>query len=292
MKYIIFFLIIFIIICIQYASYCKGKHEHEHFISNVKVPPFTAISTLIHPDRDMYPLDAADVVPLFWTGGLFSTYRLCDLVIRQKRRVRPIYIIPTGLDKRQTALNEIKSMKNIRRIIDNDFPILKNLLLDTYMLSIQPVHEEIRRQTDVIFGRSATRLYGAFSQASYILLPKHPIEWVLSEYTPQYRLRGHIVGIIPSKNKTKCIYEGKKSTNNLFAELYKHVIFILPSSTCKKGLQMTKKNAIKYGFFNVLKKNTWTCWFPQKRIVKDGSPILTNPCGVCSQCIARQTWFN
>lgn len=268
---------------------------HESFVvvdKRSRVPKYTSLAKLLPPQHAQYPPDTPDVVPLFWTGGLFSTYRLCDLIVRQRRRVRPLYIIPTGIDRRPTALNEIQAMRKIQEEFTKTFPTFQNMLLDTHMIVIQPIHAEVRRQLDAVLGLRASRLYGALAQASYILRPTHPIEWVLSEYTPQHRLRGHVIGVIQKKNSTSCAFDGKHSINRVFAQLYAHIRFILAGATrCKKTSRMTKKKAKQFGFYHLLQKYTWTCWYPQKRIISNGDPVLSQPCNQCAQCSARSKWL-
>ena len=50
--------------------------------------------------------DATSVTTLLWSGGVASTFRLCDLVFVQKRRVRPVFLNATVLDDRRSTKQE------------------------------------------------------------------------------------------------------------------------------------------------------------------------------------------
>ena len=63
---------------------------------------------------------------LLWTGGWESTYRLCNLILLQKRTVNPVYILDPS---RKSFAKEIKAIEVIRQglidRIESDVPRLK-----------------------------------------------------------------------------------------------------------------------------------------------------------------------
>ena len=72
------------------------------------------------------------MIYLFWTGGYDSTFRLCQLLIKYKKKVQPIYISDPNLDnyenkktKRKNHKNEINAMIKIRNKL-NSLVLLKN----------------------------------------------------------------------------------------------------------------------------------------------------------------------
>ncbi len=266
------------------------------------VPPFSALGKLIKPNRVAYPTDPPDVKYVFWTGGLFSTYRLIDLMLRLKTRVRPVYIIPTGIDKRTTTRDELLAMQAIRGRFKEAHRSHVDLFLDTYMVNIDVVHEEVRRQSDKVFGKRATRIYAAMVQASYELSSSQRIEWVLNDYSNQERLRSHIVGLVTqsAKQKDRCTYMPENSSSDVFSSMFSKIKFIM--TNCPSGQHnMTSETARKHKFLPILQKYTWSCRYPQtkgrsaaymnKKQNMLQSPRHHVPCNSCPQCISRREWF-
>ena len=83
----------------------------------------------------------SDLIYLFWTGGYDSTFRLCELLIIEKKKVQPIYIYynldsikTTDFWVRKNRSNEIKSMNKIKSILykkafELDFEFIFQLIL-------------------------------------------------------------------------------------------------------------------------------------------------------------------
>ena len=74
---------------------------------------------------------------LFFTGGYDSTYRLCELLIKEKNAVQPIYISDPYIDnytnnktRRRNNSNETNSQEKIIVKIKKMFPETKELLKD------------------------------------------------------------------------------------------------------------------------------------------------------------------
>ena len=83
-----------------------------------------------------------DITYLFWTGGYDSTFRLCQLLINEKKKVLPIYISWKDLDnspnkyyKRNNHKQEIKAINNIRKEIIKKFPEVKNNFMKTKIIN-------------------------------------------------------------------------------------------------------------------------------------------------------------
>lgn len=267
------------------------------------VPAFSALEKLIKPNQTAYPADPPDVKYVFWTGGLFSTYRIMDLMLRLKKRVRPVYIIPTGIDKRTTTRDELVAMQAIRSRFAKMHRSHADLFLDTYMVNIDVVHEEVRRQSGHVFGKRATRMYAAMVHASYELSSSQRIEWVLNDYTSQERLRSHIVGLVmqSAKQKERCTYMPENSSSDVFSSMFSKIKFI--TTNCPSRVHnMTAETARKHHFLPILKKYTWSCRYPKtkgksaaymnkkKNMLK--SPHYHAPCKTCPQCISRDEWFD
>ena len=68
-------------------------------------------------------------VNLLWTGGLDSTFRLCELLLLKKQIVQPYYIIDPN---RHSLRYEIKAHKKIKRLLIQTDPSVKKNMLPTY----------------------------------------------------------------------------------------------------------------------------------------------------------------
>ena len=75
---------------------------------------------------------------MLWTGGWDSTFRLLQLILVEKKTVKPYYLI--DLD-RKSFPNEIRAMKEIKKRLFEKFPKSKKRLLPTYMIETSHVKE-------------------------------------------------------------------------------------------------------------------------------------------------------
>jgi len=65
---------------------------------------------------------------LFWSGGWDSTFRLLQLLLLERKKVKPYYIIDFD---RKSANLEIKAMEKIKNHLFHKYPESRNLLLPT-----------------------------------------------------------------------------------------------------------------------------------------------------------------
>ena len=86
------------------------------------------------------PKISPNVKYLFWTGGYDSTFRLCQLLIDEKKEVQPIYLfledefVDSDKFERRNKDEELQTMLNITRYIKQKFPHTRKLLHDTYFV--------------------------------------------------------------------------------------------------------------------------------------------------------------
>ena len=73
-------------------------------------------------------------IHLFWTGGFDSTFRLCQIMLDENKKVQPIYINTLSTDgyfwlgskiKRKNVNFEKKAMNKIRNYLYKNYPISK-----------------------------------------------------------------------------------------------------------------------------------------------------------------------
>jgi hypothetical protein len=79
------------------------------------------------------------ITNLLWTGGWDSTFRLLQLLLIQKNRVHPFYLIDA--DRRSTGI-EIKTMRDIKRRLFEEHPYTRELLFPTHYMEIADVEPD------------------------------------------------------------------------------------------------------------------------------------------------------
>ena len=75
--------------------------------------------------------DTNDVINILWSGGLASTYRMCQLLFIYKRKVRPVFFSQRGLDFRDSTTQETVTVNELHKYIHRNYPETQKLLLPT-----------------------------------------------------------------------------------------------------------------------------------------------------------------
>ena len=232
----------------------------------------------------------SDIIHIFWTGGFDSTFRLCQLLIHEKKIVQPIYIQDINTDghflfgskvKRKNKDLEIKTMNKIRIYLNNKYSYTKkNLLRTKYVNKISIDKNYIIAMRNLYFQNFGVlapllnQFFGFFSRPynqyttlalftkNYPFACEIGVEKCnsgLDLHTKKYRIgKGHNCKLITNKNINFKIFDKFR--------------FSIVHLTKKDMLKISQKN----NYDDVLKL-TWSCWFP-----KDGKP-----CGKCDMCKHR-----
>lgn len=226
-----------------------------------------------------------DTTLLFWTGGFDSTFRLCQLVLMDRKPVQPIYILSTidnnsSIDrfKRKSSKQELEAIKKITSILRTNYSVSNELLKDIILIddrreidrgieydrTVKECMEQLYKQGRV---RRPVCQYGAFSQIS--LSTDRTIE-VAVEKDPHHSIMYNtIVLYLDSLHRldiTKLIEPSDRCLS-----IFRLLSFPTIDLSKKEMLELSKEN----GFDNILKQ-TWTCWYP----VNDRS------CNRCAMCQA------
>ena len=100
------------------------------------------------------PMASPDVVPvpLLWTGGWDSTFRLLQLLLDLRVPVEPTYLVDA---RRASSQSEIEAMERIRAALAEQYPHTRALLLPSRLVRV----EELAREDDIqrAFDRIAAR---------------------------------------------------------------------------------------------------------------------------------------
>lgn len=236
-----------------------------------------------------------DIYFVYWTGGYDSTFRLCEMLIKEKKIVQPLYV-SLSLDNdcideetcnktwfRKNRKYEKKAMNTIRKMLNSMFPYTKETLLPTIYID-----EEI---DDSTFNTNFEEMFYQDNlwpkkrkKHQYLFLSK------FAYYHKQYIDIG-VLGIHHKSKFTKFLKKNLKkenttlkikgktvSRNNYIISDETHFLHYLKFPIYNKTKDELYIIAERDGFHEIL-KYTWSCWFPNKE--------TGNPCGNCPMCKER-----
>ena len=225
---------------------------------------------------------------LFWTGGYDSTFRLCEMLINERKIVQPIYVDIT-LDNdcqteetcnklwvRRNRKQEKIAMKNIKNKLNQKFKYTKKTLLPTLIVNKNIDDTKFNYNFEKKFNKE--NLWPKKRKVHQYLF--------LSKYT--YYHKQHIdIGVLGIHKKSK-FYQFLKTNLTPLNDKYGNINYEIEDKTkClsylrfplfKRNKTMLLGKSIKYNFDDVLKLS-WSCWFPNKSDNK--------ACGKCPMCKER-----
>lgn len=220
---------------------------------------------------------------IFWTGGYDSTFRLCQLLIDEKKIVQPIYIsaiIDNDADKNTRRHNhqfEYSAMKEIKETLNKKYPHTNELLLPLIDIKDLPIDEDIKENMKHLKQQKRVRRavcqYGGLAQVARNIKRKtgEKVEICVEKEPHGSMMYNTLYGKVDCHNN---ICNLKKANNEYDMPLmiFDDFKFTTLHLSKKDMLNIAKKN----GYLNILEK-TWSCWYP-----RDGKP-----CGRCIMCRER-----
>ncbi len=215
-----------------------------------------------------------ETVKIFWTGGWDSTFRVLQLLLLEKRKVQPYYIIDP--DRKSTDA-EIKAMDNIKDQLFQKYPGTKELLLPTIIGNVSDIQAS-QEITDAYQGILKRQKLGS----QYDFITRYCVQEGIDniEMSVEDSPTGHLPKLIQSRvvevNENKYLnYElDTKYVGTDVYTLFKYFRYPILFIT-KLDMQ---EIVIKEGFGDLM-KHTWFCHNPQKHGVN------YEPCGVCHPCM-------
>ena len=219
---------------------------------------------------------SGEEINLFWTGGYDSTFRLCQALLQENKIVTPIYISYKHLDnlpnksyKRKSHAQELKAMNQIRKILINKYPYIKNRFNNIINIPYIKIKKNILRSMENLWreGRNHRSLsqYGGLAQVSLDLNKDIEIAVEKSRHSTMRNMVKKYVVKYPDGN-----YRIKNPDKN--ANIFRNMVFPTFYLSKQDMLNIAKNN----GYDDIL-KYTWSCWFPKKG----------KPCNNCPMCYQR-----
>ncbi len=184
-------------------------------------------------------------VKLLWTGGWDSTFRLLDLVLVQKKKVQPYYMVSTT--GRPTTTIELRVMDKIRELIYKRQPGSEDLLLPTIY----------KKVSDIKPNKAVTEEYNQLIKTKAL---GSQYEF-LARYAEEESITGLELSVEKYRNKPSYAFD---KTN-----MFKYFSFPLLKTT-KLEMQAAAK---KHQFLDIMDE-TFFCH----------TPINGKPCGCCNPC--------
>jgi hypothetical protein len=224
-----------------------------------------------------------DINYIFWTGGYDSTFRLCQLLIDDKKIVQPIYIsdIIDNIKEKNTRRHnkefEYNAMKEIRKKLNNDFPFTKKTFLPLIDIKKINIDSDIQQSMHILKDqkrvRRATCQYGGLAQVAKNIRNKtgKKVE-ICVEREPHGSMMYNTINDKVNCKENICNLKDKLNQYDSSLKIFKDFEFTTLHLSKKDMLNIAKKN----NYLDVLKM-TWSCWYPQNG----------KPCGKCIMCRER-----
>lgn len=222
-----------------------------------------------------------NTVSIFWTGGFDSTFRVCQLLFDEKKKVQPIYLLCDDVDSPSTNMidhrkntdKELESMEKIKNYLLTKYPDIGRRLNKLLIVNKIPINFEYDKMAQIVhnklgyFARTYTQYermarFSKYYPGKYIEVGVDKCGTGLDRATKKYRIgkggscriRDNLYGndrcmLIFKKFRMPIVHLDKKEMYNI---------------------------ALKGSYEDILGM-TWSCWMP----------INGNPCGRCEMCQKR-----
>lgn len=214
---------------------------------------------------------------LFWTGGFDSTFRLCQAVLDEDKRVTPIYIsfkdldnLPNKTYKRKNLIQEIKSMKKILQKIKKGYPKKANNINKIIIIpNINYKKDILESMRNLWIQKKNHRPLSQYGGLAQVCQEMNKNIEIAVENSPHSTMRKMV------KNHLTTNSNGYKVLNKdcpKDLKIFDKFVFSTINLSKKDMLKISEKN----GYKNIM-DITWSCWFPKKG----------KACGRCPMCTQR-----
>jgi hypothetical protein len=231
-----------------------------------------------------------EIYYLYWTGGYDSTFRLCEMLLNERKIVQPLYV-SLALDNdcqteesctkvwvRRNRKEEKQAMLRIRRELARLYPKASRRLLPTIYIDTDIDDASFNKAFDAKFYED--NLWpGKRKKHQYLFLSKFA-------YYHKLPIDIGVLGIHEKSKFAKFLTENLVAYNSgpieMASKNYKikqpvHFMMYLRFPLFGRTKTDLLAKAKKHGYDNIL-KYTWSCWFPNRN---------GTPCGKCPMCKER-----
>lgn len=202
-------------------------------------------------------------IKLLWSGGWDSTFRLLQLLLIEKKFVKPYYLI----DPNRKSLNyEIRTMREIKNRLFQKFPETQKLLLPTYMCEVN----DIKENPDITKHYQIVKKKYSFGE-QYDWLARFAVEHELNEIEISWEGREMTTkrkAVLPLVHPSSDIYTDLDPSINEIFKYYRYPIFYTLRT---EMISIAEQN----DFFDLLDLS-WSCHSPSR---------WGRPCGRCTPCV-------
>lgn len=263
---------------------------------------------------------------LLWSGGVSSTFVLCDRILRFGETVRPVHLSLANMDHRKSVAQERETVRAMESYLHSEFPTqMKSKLL--------PLIEYVHIESDAPPKGSENTLPKTspenVSKALGITIHHHSMTFYVKlaalacslRSRKPYHPKSQIIVVLPKgghyqsmrqcveswgtashpNDPSRFVVKPNTSTSNTlmttgdrntFVALYKDVEWVLPDKS-PEGSYM-RDHALEHQppFEHVLRR-TWSCqnpiWTKEQQERRKSNPlsmITTMPIGICNMCIS------
>jgi len=207
-------------------------------------------------------MEKEGAVNIFWTGGWDSTFRVLQLLIEEKKKVQPHFIVRS----QASVGKEITTMIDIRRQLFRNFPETRKLLLPTKYIDIRNVIEEQTISAAVKYIKKEQEFAQQYDFCSRYCWQNnfYDMEMCIHKDDKAHKLLAPYLENSTWNSHVKKTEKGQKAY-----DVFQYYKFPLYSMT---KLEMGK--IAQSGGWIELLEITWFC----------ASPYKGKPCGFCGPC--------
>lgn len=193
-------------------------------------------------------------INLLWTSGWDSTFRLLEIIFKEKKKVQPYYIIDHN---RKNSNFELKAIDKILKGLEDTYPTERKLILPLIIKEKKDINIPIH-------------ITNAFNKINTVIRIGTQYEW-LAAFCEQEKLTEVELSVFKNERTLQIFNDSNQSDlKNAIHTLYKNFSFPLLDVNKMDMLLIARENNWLQ-FMN----STWFCHKP-----KNGKP-----CGKCNPCL-------
>ena len=276
LKILFCIILVLILVLIVNKKYNDHSHNVEKFNNLDLNSQFKKSNDIIKPIINKKPIHY-----LYWTGGYDSTFRMCEMLIDEGKRVQPIYVALV-LDNdcqseetcnklwlRRNRKEEKMAMDKIIEQIKEDFPHVADNLLPTLVID-EPINDDVFNFNYEKLFYSKNLWPKKRKKHQYLFLTKYA-------YYHKKNIDIGVLGIHEKSTLAKFLNKNLvKTEDNYVINKKNHPLTYINFPLFGRSKEDLLEKAKINGYDHILNL-TWSCWFP-----KNGTP-----CGKCPMCKER-----